>query len=158
MTVNVNQAPEGFNDWSGLLALLHAAFASHSGRIDPPSSLHKLDATSIALKAKEEQLFLAVDDDQLIGCVFAKPQGTALYIGKLAVRPDRQGQGTGRQLIHAAEAFARQAGYDALELNTRVELTENHKAFSALGFVKVGEHAHDGYRRTTSITMRKVLV
>ena len=157
MTVDIASAAIDFQDWSGLLELLHAAFAFHAGRIDPPSSLHQFDATSIAFKAKEEELFVAVEGNELLGCVFAKSQGRALYIGKFAVRPDRQGQGIGRRLIGAVEAYAQHTGHDALELKTRIELTENHRAFAALGFVKIGEHSHPGYDRNTSITMRKAL-
>lgn len=137
--------------------LLHSAFAYQNDRIDPPSSLHTLDAESIALKAKDEHLFLAVEDGELVGCVFAKPRPGSLYVGKLAVWPHRQGQGIGRLLMQAAEDFARQTGHAALELDTRIELTENQRTFAALGFVKTAEHAHAGYHRTTFITMQKPL-
>ncbi len=59
--------------------------------------------------------------------------------------------------MQAAEDCARQTGHAVLELETRIELTENHDTFAALGFVKTGEHAHDGYDRPTFITMRKRL-
>lgn len=42
-----------------------------------------------------------------------------------------------------------------LELETRIELLENHATFAALGFVRVTESAHPGFSRPTSITMRK---
>lgn len=157
MTVEIRRAPREFCDWESVLKLLHAAFAYQNDRIDPPSSLHGFDAESIALKAKDEHLFLAVEDGELVGCIFAKPQPGSLYVGKLAVWPNRQGQGIGRRLMQAAEDFARQAGHAALELDTRVELTENHETFAALGFVKTAEHAHDGYSHTTFITMQKPL-
>lgn len=102
-------------------------------------------------------MFLAVEDGELVGCVFAKPQPGSLYVGKLAVWPHRQGRGIGRRLMQAAEDFGRQTGHASLELDTRIELTENHEAFAALGFVKTAEHAHAGYDHTTFITMRKPL-
>ena len=46
---------------------------------------------------------------------------------------------------------------DLRELDTRIELTENHATFAALGFTKIAERAHDGYERPTFITMRKTL-
>jgi hypothetical protein len=55
----------------------------------------------------------------------------------------------------AAEDIARQNQRQFLELQTRVELIENHKTFAALGFEKVAEAAHPGYDRPTSIVMRK---
>ena len=157
MTVTVSQVSEDFRDWHGLIGLLHAAFAYQEGRIDPPSSLHRLDALSIAEKAKEEQLFVAMEGDGVLGCVFAKSVGSTMYVGKLAVSPQRQAQGIGRALMKAVEVFARQTNHNVLELDARIELTENHQTFSALGFIKAGEHAHAGYDRNTFITMRKAL-
>jgi len=90
--------PPNFSDWPALLALLQAAFADMDGRIDPPSSLARLDVD--ALRARDH-------------------------------------------------------GRTALELQTRIELTENHATFAALGFAKVAETAHPGYTRATSITLRR---
>jgi len=50
-----------FDDYAGLLALLHKSFAYMDGRIDPPSSLHKLDVDGLSEKAKAETLLTAVD-------------------------------------------------------------------------------------------------
>jgi hypothetical protein len=57
--------------------------------------------------------------------------------------------------MEAAESIARQNGKAYLELETRIELLENHKTFAALGFAKVAENAHPGFNRPTSITMRR---
>ncbi|SLN34598.1 hypothetical protein ROH8110_01726 [Roseovarius halotolerans] len=46
-------------------------------------------------------------------------------------------------------------GLSGLELETRIELTENHETFRRLGFVKSGEGAHKGFERSTYIIMRK---
>ena len=72
----------------------------------------------------------------------------------VAVRPGLQGQGVGRALVAAARDEARARGLGHLELQTRIELIENHAAFARLGFAKVGESAHPGHARPTSITMR----
>ena len=61
MAIEIKPAPAEFGDWEALMALLHAAFAFQHSRIDPPSSLHQFDAASIAVKATEENLFLALD-------------------------------------------------------------------------------------------------
>ena len=151
------RGPDGFSGWDGLLALLHRAFAYMEGRIDPPSSLHRLDAAGLAEKARAELCLLAFRDGRLAGCVFCAPRADCLYVGKLAVEPALHGQGIGRALMARAEAEARALGLPALELQTRVELAEIHAAFAAMGFVRTGETAHPGYGRPTSVTMRKVL-
>src|SRR3546814_11597175 len=65
--------------------------------IDPLSSLHRLDASKLAVKAMEEELVLAYVDGALAGCLFAAPRGDALYLGKIAVRPGLQGRGLARR-------------------------------------------------------------
>ncbi|MEC9184077.1 MAG: GNAT family N-acetyltransferase, partial [Pseudomonadota bacterium] len=81
-------------------------------------------------------------------------KGDALYLGKLAIRPARQGEGIGRRLFEASIEEARARNLPEIELQARVELTENHAAFAAMGFREVGRTAHDGYNRPTSVTMR----
>jgi N-acetylglutamate synthase-like GNAT family acetyltransferase len=150
----VRRAPADFADWESVRALVLDAFAYMEGRIDPPSSALRLTPQSMAADAAQGALFLAEREGRLVGCVFLRPKPDALYIGKLAVRPNLQGGGIGTALVAAARAEARALGLPALELRTRIELTENHAAFARMGFVKTGETAHPGYRRPTSITMR----
>jgi predicted GNAT superfamily acetyltransferase len=76
----------------------------------------------------------------------------------LAVAETARGRGVARAMFAAAEDLARQNGLAFLELQTRVELTENHATFAALGFQKVAETAHPGYNRPTSITLRKRVI
>jgi GNAT superfamily N-acetyltransferase len=155
--IDVIAKPEGFDDWTGLLALLRESFAYMDGRIDPPSSLHRFDAEKLAAKAREEELVLAFVDGALAGCLFAAPRGDALYLGKIAVRPGLQGCGIARRMFALAEASARARDFKALELQARVELVENHRAFAALGFARVGEGSHPGYTRPTDVNFRKTL-
>lgn len=142
-------------DWTEVHSLLHRAFACMEGRIDPPSSLHRMSAGDLATQPGTG--LLAHEDSALIGCVFCQPRGDTLYIGKLAVDPVHQGRGIGRRLIEHAEAEGRAFGHTALVLQTRIELTRNHATFTRLGFEKIGETVHKGYDRPTSITMRKIL-
>ena len=155
--VEVVHKPPGFDDWAGLLVLLRESFAYMDGRIDPPSSLHSFDAAKLAAKAVEEELVLAFVDGALAGCLFAAPRGDALYLGKIAVRPDLRGRGLAKRMFELAEAGARARGFTALELQARIELTENHRTFTALGFEKVGEGSHPGYTRPTDVNFRKAL-
>ncbi len=123
-------------------------------RIDPPSSLHRMTATTLGKKAERERLFLVRDGGQLAGCMFCRAETDHLYVGKVAVCPTLQGRGIGRALFANAFALASELGLNALELETRIELTENQRAFQRLGFEKIAESAHRGYARPTSIRMR----
>ncbi|MEM6593908.1 MAG: GNAT family N-acetyltransferase [Pseudomonadota bacterium] len=135
--------------------MLHDSFAYMEGRIDPPSSLHAMSALDIAQFAEEHELVVIEEQGALAACVFLSDKPHAVYLGKLAVSDEFRGEGHARRLIDFAGAMARARGLTHLELQTRIELTENHAAFSKLGFVKTGETRHPGYDRATSITMRK---
>lgn len=144
-------------DWEVVLHLIQNAFAYMEGRIEPPSSMHRLTAATLAEKAQREVCFLAHDGREINGCLFCETIDTSLYINKLSVNPEHQGIGIGRALMEEAETHARAEGCQALELETRIELTENQAAFRAMGFEKVGETAHAGFMKPTSIIMRKSL-
>lgn len=155
--VAVDPIPPDFSGWETLLSLIRTAFAPMDGVIDPPSSVHRLTPEALRAKASVEVGFLAWAGDTMIGCAFIAEQADHFYLGKLAVLPAWQGRGVGRRLLEAAEWHAVQAAKPLIELQTRVELTANHRAFEALGFVETGRTAHQGYDRPTSVTMRKRL-
>ncbi|KPQ18465.1 MAG: Acetyltransferase (GNAT) family [Rhodobacteraceae bacterium HLUCCO18] len=157
MVSEIETNPEAFSDHAALYALLTEAFSPMAGRIDPPSSLTSMSLEDIARKAETEDLFLMRAAHRPVACLFAEPRGTTYSLGKLAVARDMRGRGLARTLIEAAGLRARGLGLRELELQTRVELTENHAAFAALGFVEAGRTCHPGYARATSITFRKPL-
>lgn len=153
--VRIVISPPRFSDWTGLRALLHSAYAYMESRIDPPSSLLRMDVEQVEAKAREELLILALEEERLVGCAFARLRDDCVYVGKLAVDEAFRRRGVARRIMQAAEDIARAQARPFLELETRIELIENHETFAALGFSKVAESAHPGFDRPTSITMRK---
>jgi predicted N-acetyltransferase YhbS len=153
--VDVRSMAADFDRWEELLAVIRASFACMDGVIDPPSSAQRLTPETLRTKAADEVGFVAAADREIIGCAFLAEKEDHFYLGKLAVLPTWQGQGVGRRLMNAAEEHARRAGKPIIELQTRVELTANHRTFAALGFVETARTAHAGYDRPTSVTMRK---
>lgn len=144
-----------FDRWGDLLALIVQSFAYMDD--DPPSSAKLLTVESLREKASREKTFLALSDDEIVGCIFADERADHLYVGKLAVAAEWQGRGIGRQLLRKAEEFACEKGKNALTLQTRIELAANQEAFYRLGFREIERTAHIGFDRLTSITMRKNL-
>ncbi|SHI80104.1 GNAT family N-acetyltransferase [Wenxinia saemankumensis] len=138
-----------------VLGLLHRAFAYMEGRIDPPSSLLRLDAAAMDVPARAGEVWAL--GDPVRATVTLTPQEGALYLGKLAVDEAARGRGLARGLVDLAGARARALGLPRLRLQVRVELTGNQRAFSAMGFVEVARHAHPGYASPTSITFEKDL-
>ncbi|TQN56548.1 GNAT family N-acetyltransferase [Agrobacterium tumefaciens] len=156
--IEIAKIGEEFSRWQELLTLIMSSFAYMDGVIAPPSSAHRLTLENLAEKARVEIAFVALDGDEIVGCLFCRPEPPAcLYVGKLCVSPKAQGKGIGRMLLEQAEALARDLALPALRLETRIELIANHAKFAAWGFVKTAENAHAGYDRTTSIEMTKFL-
>ncbi|WP_426239308.1 GNAT family N-acetyltransferase [Pararhizobium sp. DWP1-1-3] len=149
---------ETFGDWDALRALILASFAFMQPRIDPPSSALLLTLPLLMEKARVEKAYTAIENGQLLGCIFCKPEPPdCLYIGKLAVAPDAQGKGVGRLLLQAAEGYAADYGLSCLRLETRIELVENHRIFASWGFLRTAEGCHPGFDRPTFVEMRKTL-
>jgi len=152
--VTVRIATRDFGDWEFVRSLIIEAFAYMGPRIAPPSSALRLTSKSIQADAESDTLLLAYSAGDIVGCLFARQKNDALYISKLAVKPTLQRAGIGRKLMEAARGEARLRGIGTLELETRIELTENHATFARMGFVQTAENSHEGFERTTSIVMR----
>ena len=145
-------------DWGAIHALVAECFSGMEGRIDPPSSIHRWTPETFAAEAEAGVGYLAERDGAVIACGFGKMKGDAFYLGKIAVAPAARGAGLARAIVDAASEDAKRLGLAALEVEARIELTENHRVFAALGFVRTAETAHPGYDRPTSITMRRPLL
>lgn len=157
MRVSIRRIDESFQRYEELLTLIMGSFAYMHGVIDPPSSAHRLTVSSLKDKARDEIGLVAEVDDRLLGCAFLRPEQDFLYVGKLAVSPEAQGSGIGSRFLAEAEAIAQELGKPALRLETRIELTGNHRRFGAWGFVRTAEKSHAGYDRITFIEMQKRL-
>ncbi len=136
-----------------MLSLIQQAFSAHDGRIDPPSSMHRLTVNDLSESAQTSEVW--VIGAPPVACVILTPKEDALYLSKLAVAKHVRREGHARHLIEFSVERARALGLHALELQTRVELVENHTAFERLGFQKVGATCHPGYEHPTSTRMRR---
>ncbi|MGO7990862.1 GNAT family N-acetyltransferase, partial [Rhizobium leguminosarum] len=94
----------------------------------------KLTTASMAEQAGTAIGHVAIDGENLIGCLFLRPEADCLYVGKLAVLPEVQGKGLGKRLLTIADETAAALGLPAWRLETRSELTDNHAVFAAWGF------------------------
>lgn len=141
------------DDFREVLALIRATFAYMEGRIDPPSSMQRLTVADLARAAAEGEVW--VSGDPVLGCVVLTPAADALHLGKLAVADAARGTGLGRALVARAESSALARGLPAVQLQCRVELTELHGFYRALGYAETGRSAHPGFDHPTSITFRK---
>jgi predicted N-acetyltransferase YhbS len=147
------------DDMAPVLRLIRASFAFMDGRIDPPSSAERLTTDDLVVAAGKGEVWvlrdLKRDPATAIACMVLSYAPDHLYLGKVAVDAAFRGTGLARQLIRLAVERTRASGLASVRLQTRVELTENQKAFAALGFTEIGRSAHPGYERPTSITFER---
>jgi ribosomal protein S18 acetylase RimI-like enzyme len=81
------------------------------------------------------------------GIVVLLPKADHLLLDNVAVRPERQGGGLGRELIAFAVSEARRRGVAELRLYTHATMTENIAFYRRLGFVETGRGRQAGYDR-----------
>jgi predicted N-acetyltransferase YhbS len=144
-------------DAAAAAALIRAAFACQSAATDPPPSALRETARSVAAHLAEHGGAGAFAAPELVGVVLWARKDGGLYLGRLAVRPERRGQGIARALVAAGEDEARRLGLPRLLLSTRLSLAGNRRLFAACGFVETGVSTHAGYAAPTSVDMEKRL-
>lgn len=145
------------DDMGPVHTLLKQTFAYMEGRIDPPSSLDRMDATDLARQAVLAEIWVIDGPEGPLACMILTPQRDTLYLGKLAVAPVARGQGLARAMVQLSLARARALGLPSVSLQTRMELVENHATFVAMGFTMTGTTAHPGFDRPTSVSFTQTV-
>lgn len=108
------------------------AFFVTGSRIDAAGVMERLERPGTTV--------LVIDDDAggLAGAVFVEVRGERGYFGLLSVDPDRQKQGLGKALVHAAEEHCRRAGCHVMDIDTVNLRLELPPFYHALGYTPVG--------------------
>ncbi len=87
----------------------------------------RTDASSIGemMDDPEATILIYINDHKIYGCVYLQKRDLHLYLGMLTVSPTFQARGIGKQLIIAAEDFAKKENCFSIEMSvisTRHEL------------------------------------
>ena len=147
MTDTLNIATLLPDDIDELVALVNSAYRGETSKkgwtteADLLSGL-RTDKKSIeALLEKTGAVILKALNatGKIEGCVYLHNQGLQMYLGMLTVMPDKQLKGTGKQLLIAAESYARTVGCAAIVmtvLDVRYELIDWYKR---KGYLSTGE-------------------
>jgi GNAT superfamily N-acetyltransferase len=104
--------PATDEDVPGLTRLINAAFVVEQVVFDG----QRVDELGVRAYLSGGRFLVAEDSGGLAGCVYIETRNDRSYLGLLSVRPARQGAGLGRQLVVAAEKFARASGSRAMDL------------------------------------------
>ena len=100
-----------------------------------------------------EDLFVLKHGDKIIGCVCASLDMDAfykqitwntsskknIYLHRLAIHPDHQGQGFAQYIIKFIENFARESGCLSVRLDTFSQNKKNNHLYSKLGYKKLAK-------------------
>ena len=132
-------------DRAAVEAIVHAAYVIYVDRIGKPPGPMLDDYPRLI--ADGVVSVLEDGDKTMAAIIVLLPQPDHLLLDNIAVRPDRQGHGLGRQLIAFAEAEARRLGFAELRLYTHEKMTENIALYGGLGFVETGRGHQAGYDR-----------
>lgn len=93
------------------------------------------------------QVWVAEHDGIVVGLLVLKLESDHLLLDNIAVSPDRQGTGVGKQLLDLADAYARARGLAEVRLYTNEAMTENLAYYRRHGFVETRRATDRGYRR-----------
>ena len=101
---------------------------------------------------KRGELYIIENLNEVIGCLvistlmdieyqsvkWLTPNTKNLYIHRLAVHPNYQGQGFARKLMYFAEEFAIKNNYTSIRLDTFSKNKRNQKFYELRGYEKLG--------------------
>ena len=143
--------PANAHDVTAIEAIVDAAYSPYIPRIGrkPGPMLENYPALVAAGGAH-----VLENAGRVQGFIILLDSPGALLLDNLAVAPEAQGLGLGRQLMDFAELHARRTGYTAIQLYTHVAMTENIALYTRRGYVETHRAEEHGLHR---VYMRKSL-
>ena len=78
-------------------------------------------------------------DEEYIPIKWLTKNGASIYIHRLCVHPDFQGQGYAQQLMNYAENHASTNGFASIRLDTFSKNIRNQRFYEARGYQKLGD-------------------
>jgi ribosomal protein S18 acetylase RimI-like enzyme len=110
----------------------------------------------IERRIKHWTVWVAVQGNVIVGTVSAHPEGGALHIRSMAVRPSMRGRGIGKLLLRRVEKFASANQYKSLILNTTPFLASAIRLYERFGFRATGRE-RDWFGTTLSAMAKQVI-
>lgn len=138
-------------DHDAIVALVNAAYDKYIERMGRKPGPMLQDYRHVLAQEIVYVLELA---GQVSGLLVLKPEPEYLWLDNIALAPQAQGQGYGKQLMQFTEQFAKERGLHEIRLLTNEKMTENIERYTRWGFVEMERKEEDGYRR---VFMRKLL-
>ena len=103
---------------------------------------------------RRHRVFVLEDESMVVAAIVLIAEPERALLDMVAVLPQFQGRGLGRELIAHVEAVAKRLGYKAIELYTHELMHENIALYTRLGYREFARRTEKGYNR---VYMRKPL-
>ena len=136
--------PAEGRDVAAVAGCVRASYAKYVERIGKEPAPMRRDHTA-AIEAGET--YVLIEDRELVGTMEVRAEKDHLFVGSVAVRPERQGEGFGRRLMAFAEGMAARESLAEIRLYTNEKMWENLAFYGRLGFEETHRKLDGGYRR-----------
>ena len=113
---------------------------------------YRVHVRDAARRAREAELWVAAEGDELLGCVTYCPPGSPWReisredegeFRMLAVHPRVRGRGTGLALAELCEQRAREHGATGMVLSSLADMTAAHRVYARLGYTRASDRDWD---------------
>ena len=134
-------------DIRAFVALLNSAYRGESSKQGWTNEVHliegnvRIDEVSMKLNWQQnESVFLKYTnkDKEIIGCVNLQQMDNAIYLGLFSVSPLVQNKGIGKQILVAAEEYAKQLKCSNINMTVISARTELIDWYKRNGYIDTG--------------------
>jgi len=138
--------PAKVRDSCALSECIDAAYSIYASRITDLPAV----SNGISNDIENHRVWVAEVNQNIVGGIILIPHDEFLLLANIAVHPESSGLGLGRALIELAEAECLELGLHELRLSTHVEIPENVRFYTYLGWQETDRFGN-------KIQMRKIL-
>lgn len=140
-----------------IASVMHTSFVEYESVYTPEAFAATTPTPEqIQHRMSEGPMWVALQDDIIVGTVSVVPKNAALYIRGMAILPSARGQSIGTLLLEQVEDFASKHNYARLSLSTTPFLTRAIRLYERCGFRRSDEGPYELFG-TPLFTMEKTL-
>jgi N-acetylglutamate synthase-like GNAT family acetyltransferase len=114
-------------------------------------------ASAVRERFAEGPIWVAFENDVMVGTVSGLPDGERFYIRSMAVKPTTQRSGVGQSLLETLERFAREREFKKLYLYTTYVLPGAKRLYEKNGFHVLRETTPEEWCDMGGLEMEKEL-
>lgn len=92
-------------------------------------------------------VFCGEISEKIIGVLVLKKFNDYMLLDNVALLPEFQGNGFGKQLIKFAESYAFENDFCEIRLYTNVKMKENIEIYNKMGYIEYSRKKDNGYDR-----------